>query len=266
MWSRRELKEISKKRVSLNYWKAVLAAFVLVALCGGGSGPIGAFLMGINDNNESEYNYKQEVIEDKNVYETEDIIIKDGITVFFFIVIVLITIVFLVFFLVILPLNILVMKPLQVGIRRFFTKNLKEQAQIKELCYGFDHGYKNIVKIQFFRSFYIFLWTLLLIVPGIIKRYEYQMVPYILGEHPEMEIKEVFTFSSSMMYGNKWNAFVLDLSFFGWYILNGITLGIVGIFYLNPYIQQTEAVLYKRLKDAFVEKGDSYELYNFSSR
>lgn len=94
----------------------------------------------------------------------------------------------------------------------------------------------------------IILWSLLLIVPGIIKAYEYRMVPYLLGENPGMSANEAFTLSSEMMSENKWNAFVLDLSFILWNMLSGITFGLAGVFYVFPYICQTNANLYIRLK------------------
>lgn len=149
---------------------------------------------------------------------------------------------------ILIPLEVFLLNPLEVGIKRFFLQNLREEARIKEICYAFDHSYLNCVKILFFRDLYIFLWCLLLVIPGIIKAYEYRMIPYILGENPGISKAEAFAISSSMMQGNKWKAFVLDLSFLGWYILNGLTLGILGIFYLNPYVNQTDAALYQRLK------------------
>ncbi len=75
------------------------------------------------------------------------------------------------------------------------------------------------------------------------------MVPYLLADNPELGREEAFALSREMMRGNKWKAFVLDLSFFGWYILNGVTLGILGIFYLKPYVCQTNAALYQTLKE-----------------
>ena len=92
------------------------------------------------------------------------------------------------------------------------------------------------------------LWSLLLVIPGIIKAYEYRMIPYILGDNPNIDREEAFALSNMMMQGNKGKAFVLDLSFLGWYILNGMTLGILGIFYVNPYVNQTNAALYLKLK------------------
>lgn len=149
---------------------------------------------------------------------------------------------------ILIPLEVFLLNPLEVGIKRFFVQNLKEMANIREICYAFDHSYLNCVKTLFFRDLYIFLWSLLLVIPGIIKAYEYRMIPYILGENPSISRAEAFAMSSSMMQGNKWKTFVLDLSFVGWYILNGLSLGILGIFYLNPYVNQTSAALYLRLK------------------
>ena len=70
------------------------------------------------------------------------------------------------------------------------------------------------------------------------------MVPYILAENPGMDHKEAFLISKKMMMGQKWNVFVLDLSFIGWRILEAITFGIVGVFYVEPYYQATMAELY----------------------
>ena len=69
---------------------------------------------------------------------------------------------------------------------------------------GFKKGrYGNIMKTMFFRNLFVFLWSLLLIVPGIIKGYEYLMVPYILAENPTMDRREVFALSKRMMDGQK---------------------------------------------------------------
>ena len=117
-----------------------------------------------------------------------------AIAVVFFIVIffMIVCIALVIFILIVLPLQILLINPLEIGIRRFFARNLREQANIREICYTFDHSYKNCVKIQFFRGWYIFLWSLLLVIPGIIKSYEYKMIPYLLGEYPDISMEEAF--------------------------------------------------------------------------
>ena len=102
---------------------------------------------------------------------------------------------------------------------------------------------------MFLKALYVFLWSLLLVIPGIIKGYEYRMIPYILAENPGIDTKEAFAMSKQMMDGNKWNAFVLDLSFLGWIILSVFTCGILAVFYVNPYIYMTDAELYVALKE-----------------
>ena len=86
---------------------------------------------------------------------------------------------------------------------------------------------------------------MLFIIPGIVKAYAYRMVPYILKEHPELSGTQAITLSRRMMKGNKGDAFVLDLSFIGWILLSALTFGILHLFYVGPYIQATDAELYK---------------------
>ena len=99
---------------------------------------------------------------------------------------------------------------------------------------------------------------MLFVIPGIIKHYSYRLVPYILSESPDMDTEEAFRLSMEMMDGNKWDAFVLDLSFLGWEILSGITMGILGLFYVHPYRACTNAELYAVLRDDFL-KGGSFQ-------
>ncbi|MCR4567720.1 MAG: DUF975 family protein [Pseudobutyrivibrio sp.] len=93
----------------------------------------------------------------------------------------------------------------------------------------------------------LYLWTLLLIIPGIIKAYQYRMVPYLLIDRPELSVKECFKASKQMTDGHKWDLFVFDLSFIGWALLTSITLGLVGIFYVFPYIGIADAGCYDYL-------------------
>lgn len=103
------------------------------------------------------------------------------------------------------------------------------------------------MKVMFCRDLFTFLWSLLFVIPGIVKSYEYKMVPYLLAEYPGMDRNEAFARSREMMYGQKWNTFVLDLSFIPWNILSSITFGLVGLFYVFPYQDATYAELYDTL-------------------
>ena len=100
----------------------------------------------------------------------------------------------------------------------------------------------------------MFLWSLLLIVPGIIKSYEYSMVPYILAENPSISGKRAFQISKAMTKGHKWDLFVLELSFILWIIGTVCTCGLLGI-YLAPYMQATMTEAYYKLKAEAVANG-----------
>ena len=97
----------------------------------------------------------------------------------------------------------------------------------------------------------IFLWTLLLIIPGIIKSFAYAMTPYVLKDNPELSCLEAIERSRLMMKGNKWRLFVLWLSFIGWFFLGLLTLGI-GFFWIGPYIYTTMAAFYEDIKSNYV--------------
>ena len=157
-------------------------------------------------------------------------------------------VILLIVLIVVILVDIFLFNPLTVGVRRFFSTNLHEKARARELAFSFDHSYKNIVHVMFFRSLHTFLWSLLFIIPGIVKSYEYRMIPYLLAEYPDMPKNDAFAISKYMMDGNKWKAFVLDLSFILWYLGTIFTLGLLGLFYANPYKAQTDAALYEALK------------------
>ena len=148
---------------------------------------------------------------------------------------------------VILAFNAFVINPFLVGGTRFFVKNLDEDACVTNIGYAYDNNYKNIALTMFFRDLYTILWSLLFIIPGIIKAYEYRMIPYLLAEDPTMTKDQAFAISKEMMTGNKWKAFVLDLSFLGWHILGLLTFGILEVFYVQPYENSTDAALYRKL-------------------
>ena len=93
------------------------------------------------------------------------------------------------------------------------------------------------------------LWLFLFIVPGIIKAYEYSMIPYLLAENPNLSADEAFSLSKQMTTGQKADLFVLDLSFIGWIILGLICCGI-GILFVLPYPEATRAEVYLNLKES----------------
>lgn len=258
MWTRKDLKTRAKARMSFNYWKCVFVAVIVAMLAGGGA--IGSSVGNSSStwvedklDQDEEYSYQGESLIIRNikneVSQMEESVREDGMLVA---VVIIVAIIVLVAIFIALAaamlLNCFLLNPLVVGCKRFFYRNLNEKAQIKEICFNFDYSYLNGVKVMFFVDLYSILWTLLFIIPGIVKSYEYKMIPYILAEQPDIDKEAAFAISRQMMDGNKWNMFVLDLSFLGWQILNVMTFGILGIFYVNPYVEQTHAALYEVLK------------------
>lgn len=142
----------------------------------------------------------------------------------------------------------LLLNPIELGCKRFFRKNLEAPASLGNVMFAFDSHYKNIAKTMFLRDLFTFLWSLLFIIPGIIKSYEYKLIPYLLSENPEMTKNEAFAESKRLMKGNKWRAFVVDLSFIAWDLLSLATCGIVSIFFVGPYKASTEASLYEAIR------------------
>lgn len=138
--------------------------------------------------------------------------------------------------------------PVLLGAKSFFLKSYDNPSDLKDLTCGFKYSYMKNVATLLLRDVFTMLWSLLFVVPGIIKAYEYRMIPYIIAEDPDISYHDAFKKSKEMMMGNKWDTFVLDLSFIAWVLLNAITCGIVGIFYLNPYYCATDANLYRTLK------------------
>lgn len=278
MWTRRELKERAKEALRRNYWKIVLIA-ALTLLLGGGVGSTGVGF-GSRDVDPQEIIEQSGVISEdaSDVYEEAydeddrdvdadeagreyDAVQTDsaqdkidggiawygGMFVAVVIGIVIFLVIFLVTFILIFAVDVFLFNPFSVGVSRFMLKSIDDRAEVREIAYGFDHSYKNVVKTLFHRDLQILLWALLFIIPGIYKKYQYRMVPYIMAEHSDMEYTSVLQMSKDMMNGHKWKAFVLDLSFILWHILGTITCGIVEIFYVQPYQQLTGAALYRRL-------------------
>ena len=267
MWDRVTLKNNAKEIMKKNYWMTVLVTLIFVIMIGMGI----LFQYNPITNSRDDHNITNSIIyengdiddildeyedsfanENNNLFDgslfrrfiSEPGSVINGFTVGQAVILLYILLLLSVILLV---LSIFIFQPLAVGCRRWYLKNRTEKPQLKELIHIFGNGYANVVKIMFFKELYTFLWSLLFIIPGIIKAYEYRLIPYLLAENPNMDMQEAFERSRTMMDGNKWDAFVLDLSFIGWIILSGITRGILGIFYVNPYIQLTNAELYVAL-------------------
>ncbi len=260
MWTRIELKEKAKVAFKSNFWNCVLVAFIMGLLVNGSSCAGSSASSGSGASFDTDRFFENEVIYDDDYYYGYDddysdfgTIIDNNITStamgIGFLALSVVAVIVVILLIAGIILRIFVFAPLEVGGNRFFMDNSTDHASASLLFYAFSSGhYKNIVATLFFRDLYTFLWSLLFVIPGIVKFYEYRMVPYLLADCPDMPREDAFAISKELMTGNKWNAFVLDLSFFGWHILNTFTCGLLGIFWTSPYIQATNAELFLALK------------------
>ena len=121
----------------------------------------------------------------------------------------------------------------------------QKTPEIGSLFNYFPH-WKTTAAARFLRGLWVFLWSLLFIIPGIIAGYSYAMAEYILAEHPELTAGEALQQSKEMMYGNRWRLFCLEFSFIGWDLLASLTLGVGGL-WLNPYKKAAEAAFYREI-------------------
>ena len=146
--------------------------------------------------------------------------------------------------------TIFILGPLSIGYFAFTLRLSRGVEVTATMPYRvFTKGfYGRFTLAYFMMNLFIILWSLLFVIPGIVKSYSYYMMGYILTDHPEMGWKEAIEESKRMMQGHKMDLFVLHLSFLGWILLSCLTLGIL-LIYVVPYMQQTEANFYLMLKE-----------------
>ena len=236
MWTRSELKSNAKTTFKANYWPCVLVSFIIL-ICAGSSGGFGG---GSNSRHSSDNFSNLGSMDETKIAAIIAIIV--GAILFAFVVVML--------------LKIFVGNIFTVGARRFYIENQLKKASVKNLIFSFQNGrYMNTLLAMFFKNLFIGLWSLLFIIPGVIKSYSYFMVEYIIAENPNINRDRAFEISMKTMDGQKWDTFVLDLSFIGWGILSCFTCGILSIFYVSPYIDSTKAQLYLTLRNKAIDSG-----------
>ncbi len=236
MWTRADLKSKAKEDLQAGYWALVVMALIMQFLVGGGGSGGGS----------SSSASEEEISEAFNGLGNSEAMTA------FLAIIGIVGVIILFALIVGMLLSYFVYNPLLVGVQRYFITATYKDATFSDyncLGHGFKKGnYLNVVKIMFLRGLFTGLWSLLFVIPGIIKAYEYRMIPFILAEDPEISTEDAFRLSKEMMDGNKWDAFVLELSFLGWHLLSVFTCGILSVFYVNPYMYLTYTHLYEALK------------------
>ena len=259
MWSIKEVKQKGKVAMKANYWMTFAVSLLMMVLIGGGGGSVarsvhstvdqqldiknGVENVSGNENNGAvgeAGNIASEIVE--NINDMSDMEIAALITMLMtvFAAITVLSIFYTCF-------NLLITKPLEVGFMNFFVKNSEAPAAFGEIKRAFSPSWMGNVLTMFLRSLYLFLWTMLFIIPGCVKIYSYALVPYIRAERPELGANETITLSRKLMNGNKFRMFLFDISFIGWEILALLTCGILNAFYVMPYYNCSKAEIYRSI-------------------
>lgn len=160
-------------------------------------------------------------------------------------------------------LALLVCPVLAVGMHRYFMENRQGRSPIGTIFSVFRDNFANVALVQFLVALKVTIGYII-IIPGVIWQYRYAMVGYLMAENPSMTCSRAMELSRAMMHGEKWNYFVLQLSFIGWGILCVCTFGI-GALFLRPYIEATNAEFYAAMRAKAFSMGvsDENELAGF---
>ena len=225
MWNRQQVKEQAKLIMKRNYWKM----FVITLLAGTLTGEKTTIIERV-----------QNFASNNLSYDTSPIFYSSNFQYIFYSFISVASILGILY-------TIFIGNIIVVGKNGYFIKNHNENPELSEIFKGFKGNYLNVVKIMFLMDLKTLLWLFLFIVPGIIKAYEYSMIPYLLAENPNLSTFQVFSLSKQMTTGQKMDLFVLDLSFLGWIILGALCCGI-GLLFVQPYPEATKAEVYLILK------------------
>lgn len=231
MFTRQEYKKRAWQILSKSYWIAFLMCLIYAVVTGG-----------INFS----YNYN------RNSFSNNDFGYSNFNPFIFLSVFLML---FCIGFVIGAVFALFLVNPLTVSKSKFFINNSSGKGELETIFYSFKKGkYLNIVGTMGWRSLIIILWSLLFIIPGIIKGYAYCLVPYILADNPNINYKDALRLSNEMTKGYKFDIFVLQLSFIGWYLL-GLLCCCIGVFFVTPYYEQTFAEMYISLRTNAIHSG-----------
>lgn len=145
--------------------------------------------------------------------------------------------------------TILVTGPLTYGLTYLYLKQARdgEQMNLVDLFKGFRDDFGGTIILQVLEAIFVFLWSLLFVIPGIVKAYSYSMIFYIKADHPDYDWRQCFAESKHITRGHKWDLFVLDISFIGWMLIGSFCFGI-GTLWVNAYMSAAKAQAYEAIK------------------
>ena len=234
------LKERAKRNIGKRRGETIVVALILTMTLGGGAG----FSFNFRFNN-NDYNVDDNIFNANFDFSQLYGILSDAVSIA------------LVISLAIFVIKSIVLSALGVGSYRYFLKlRCDEPTGIGEVIGNFKDGnYLNILVIMLLKQVFTFLWSLLFVIPGIIKGIEYSVIPFILSVRPDINRKEAFRLAKALTDGHKGELFVLSLSFIGWELLSALTCGILAIVYVNPYFYATQAEFYSELRKDAIQRG-----------
>jgi len=220
MRTRQEIKAIGKSRFLANYWPCVLAVLLVALAIGVVSGALNA----------------PATIQAANSGDSETVSVSSSFSI----------------------LALIVAGPLEIGLCYFFVMNVLGRDGLTAttpFTAGFSGNFGRKLGGYLWMYLFTVLWTLLFIIPGIIKGYSYAMTPYILADCPNVKAKDALKLSMRIMSGHKWELFVFHLSFIGWGLLSILTLGLLSIFFVDPYMKSSEATYYLEVREQALRTG-----------
>lgn len=257
MWTRIELKDYAKDFLRKHYWKAFLVCLIFTILAGNGNNS--SSNNGSNSNTNHTIVYEQEV----GLNNSNSIISnagREGFKIFGFFPGFFIGSTIFAFVLILWIITLFIGPLITVGKNRFFLNGFQGNVGVGYVFSAFNREeFWDIFTCMFITKVKNVLWYFILIVPGIVKSYEYSMVPYILTTRTNLTSSEAIEISRELTDGHKWEMFVLDLSFIGWILLGGLLFGIGG-FFVTPYYEATMARLYNVLSGNDDRQNEEYDI------
>lgn len=251
MWTRGGLKAKAKEMLRGTYWQAFLVSLVIASIGGHYSGASsGGLSVARSIGNIFKAYFNLGILTNTSL----NVIVEA-----YLMIIITFIVTFLIFILITgiiaMAIRVFIGYALEVGGRKYYIQAAEGESMMGYLGFCFKDGrYSKILGAMLLRSLYTILWSLLLIIPGIIKWYAYRMVPYILSDNPDIGAKRAIELSNEMTKGEKLDMFILDLSFVGWYFLGAFAFGL-GVAFVKPYEDATNTQLYLYLRDEAVKLG-----------
>jgi uncharacterized membrane protein len=151
--------------------------------------------------------------------------------------------------------GLLLLPPLTIGLYAYFLAIWRgESAGFETLFSGFSRYVQSLVAVLWM-WLWTTLWSCLFVIPGLIKALSYFATPYLVSDYPDLDPREALKISMRITQGHLMEIFIMNLSFFGWYLLSAFTLGILALVHVHPYQQISMAGLYESLLADALERG-----------